>query len=186
MSKNPLDEGLQNNSFTYFRNVRVLILRQDNLDSDSIEANAFSPLTKLTTLDLSENALTQVPCNLPSSLVHLDLGGNPIVDETGCGSVCLSLPSSLETLSLRGSKWRKRFPRFCESVPSIVELDVSKNSFDSVSVEDVAPLCGLQRINLTSVKISHPNGTCQKLQFEKWLTDHGVEIIGNIEVIKSK
>ncbi|KAK7578249.1 hypothetical protein V9T40_010454 [Parthenolecanium corni] len=183
---NSRSDDLSSDTFKYYPKLRVLKLSKDVLVK--FPSDIFSPLTKLTDLDLSENSLTQIPCNLPSSLVNLNLNENPISDETGCGRDCLSPPDSLENLSLHNSNKgvfrRKKFPRFCESVPSIKYLDISASSLDSISSEDVAPLCGLQRINLTSVTVSHSNGTCQKLQFEKWLGDRKIEMIGSITAAK--
>lgn len=185
---NSRSDDLSSDTFKYYPKLRVLKLSKDVLVK--FPSDIFSPLTKLTDLDLSENSLTQIPCNLPSSLVNLNLNENPISDETGCGRDCLSPPDSLENLSLHNSNKgvfrRKKFPRFCESVPSIKYLDISASSLDSISSEDVAPLCGLQRINLTSVTVSHSNGTCQKLQFEKWLGDRKIEMIGSITAAKRK
>ncbi|XP_078491348.1 lumican-like [Ciona intestinalis] len=59
-------------------NLTQLDLSFNQITDAGIKVNSFKGLTKLQTLSFRFNQMTKVPSNLPTSLLHFDMVGNPI------------------------------------------------------------------------------------------------------------
>lgn len=68
---------LRNNSFTTYSTLRFLYLNDNSITI--IEPATFEPLESLEVLDLSLNAIRDLPALLPSTLRRLYINDNPLV-----------------------------------------------------------------------------------------------------------
>ncbi len=173
LSYNKIRE-LKNDSFLRYTKLKILSLRRNTVYA--IDSYTFVPLSDLKTLDLALNVLLAVPQFLPPKLVRLDLEGNPLIDVFKNTTICITNFAnavSLEVLSLRLNKLEK-FPQFCSYMPTLSELDLMKNSFEVLSPSNLAPLCGLKKLNIDVHKYADVELLCECMKFEKWARNRGI------------
>lgn len=68
---------LKNNSFTTYTSLKFLYLNDNSITI--IETGAFIPLEELEVLDLSLNAIRDLPAMMPSTLRKIYISENPLV-----------------------------------------------------------------------------------------------------------
>lgn len=113
-------------------------------------------LGDLELLDLTQNAVKEVPVGLPASLRWLYLGGNPVTDVRH-----LARAVGLHTLVLRSCDL-PAYPAL-GLMPNLVELDVSgNNNMDGPDPIRLAGTCRLARLNLT-VGVGDGDGAVRRL-----------------------
>ncbi len=167
---------LTNNSFTCCTSLKLLYLQGNSIFS--IESHTFYPLTSLTVLDLNTNVLTKLPQNLPTSLHRLYLDANPLLFSNNASWPQLNISSltSLEVLTLSNNKLQA-FPKFDAHIPNLIELNVSLNGFETVSPQDLAPLCQLKYLHISSDRVfTKRNQLCDCMKFEKWTSRYDVQV----------
>lgn len=141
----------------------------------TIEAEALESLTELETLDLSQNAVTEVPAGLPKSLHKLYLNGNPVTNLQH-----LARAVGLEVLQLRSCDLNG-YPEL-GLLPNLVDLDVSDNN----RITDLTPIqlagtCRLARLNLTETNLfrsDQPGSHCRCRRVVEWAETYKIRLIG--------
>jgi len=142
----------------------------------TIEPGALELLTELETLDLSQNAIKEVPAGLPKSLIQLKLNGNPVLDVRH-----LQTSVGLRVLQLRNCDL-KAYPAL-GIMPNLVNLDVSEN-VDIVDLDpaQLAATCRLARLNVTGAtrlfRPGTPGAHCRCRRVIQWLNTHKVTAFG--------
>ncbi|XP_015369444.1 PREDICTED: immunoglobulin superfamily containing leucine-rich repeat protein 2-like [Diuraphis noxia] len=165
---------LFNNSFTEYPNIKNLMLSFNKVHT--IEPGALGSLGELEMLDLSQNAIKEVPAGLPKSLTQLRLNGNPVSDmrqlETAVG---------LRVLQLRGCDLRT-YPEL-GIMPNLVSLDVSENG-DIVDLDpaQLAITCRLARLNVTGAtnlfRPGTPGAHCRCRRVVQWANTYKITVFG--------
>uniref|UniRef100_A0A2S2Q266 Leucine-rich repeat and immunoglobulin-like domain-containing nogo receptor-interacting protein 2 n=1 Tax=Sipha flava TaxID=143950 RepID=A0A2S2Q266_9HEMI len=163
---------LNNRSFVMYPKIKELLL-SDNV-VHTIKPGSLSVLDKLELLDLSGNALYEVPAGLPKSLVHLNLNMNPIkrMDQ-------LSRAVGLQVLKLSRCGLVK-YPAL-DVMPSLVELDVSGNDLlNDLDPVTLAATCRLSWLNVTgcTTLFQRPESRCRCLSAVKWTRNHNIQVFG--------
>ncbi|XP_029342601.1 decorin [Acyrthosiphon pisum] len=165
---------LFNNSFTEYPNIKNLMLSFNKVHT--IEPGALGSLAELETLDLSQNAIKEVPAGLPKSLIQLKLNGNPVLDmwqlETAVG---------LRVLQLRGCDL-KAYPAL-GIMPNLVNLDVSENAeIYDLDPAQLAVTCRLARLNVTGAtnlfRPGTPGAHCRCRRVVQWAHTYKVTVFG--------
>lgn len=103
--KNNKLKGIPTGAFESLFNLRELHLQDNQLNSQDIEPAAFSDLSSLEYLDLSNNNLSVVPGGLPKTLTLLHLEKNSI---QSIPADSLSILRNLEYLLIHNNKLRSR------------------------------------------------------------------------------
>lgn len=164
---------LNEDSFSRYASLHELYLNVNRISKD-VHMNTFSPLIKLLILDLSDNFLNTIPL-LPNTLERLYLDKN---DDLFSNVKEIKFPSlkSLTFLSLRQNEF-KIFPKLASSGPSLTELDLRENNIDRFSPFDVAPLCQLKTLRLSSEKLfKKTDQFCECNITKSWLNEYNVEV----------
>lgn len=167
---------LTNNSFTCCTSIKILYLQSNSIYE--IESHTFFPLTSLTVLDLKLNVLSELPKNLPTTINRLYLDENPKVFslENNWPALKISSLTSLEVLTLSSNKLQK-FPNFGGNIPNLVELNITNNKFDTLTPEDLAPLCQLQYLYISSETLfASKERLCDCLKLEKWIKKYEIVV----------
>jgi len=142
----------------------------------TIEPGSLGSLTELELLDLSQNAVKEVPAGLPNSLNRLLLNGNPVADVRQ-----LATAVGLRVLQLRGCDLRA-YPDL-GLMPNLVDLDVSENG-DIVDLDpaQLAVTCRLARLNVTGAtrlfRPGQPGAHCRCRRVVQWAHTYKVAVYG--------
>lgn len=142
-----------------------------------IDNGTFSPLTKLMYLDLSANAFSVLPADLPPSLETLNLG---FLGPTmfGDGAAVLSELESLKVLSL-DANYITTFPKFVRKISNLEQLNLSLNPITEFAVEDLAYMCNLKTLSVDTKNLfASESKTCDCLKVGKWIQTYGITIEG--------
>lgn len=141
----------------------------------TVDAEALEVLTELELLDLSFNAIKEVPPGLPKSLHKLYLNGNPVENTQNLGRAV-----GLQVLGLR----------FCDLnaypalglLPNLVELDVSENSgIRYLDPVQLAGTCRLAKLNVSGTDLfpsDDPTSHCQCRRVVEWARMYKIQITG--------
>lgn len=165
---------LANDSFALYPNIKKLWLSYNKVHT--IESGSLEILTELEMLDLSQNAVKEVPAGLPKSLKKLYLAGNPVADLQN-----LYRAVGLEVLSLKGSELNA-YPKL-GLLPNLVDLDVSENvGIRNVEPEQLANTCRLAKLNVTDCTELFPAGRpgshCRCRRVVEWANTYKILISG--------
>lgn len=165
---------LLNNSFSEYPNIKNLILSYNKVHT--IEPGSLGSLGELEMLDLSQNAVKEVPAGLPKSLIQLKLNGNPVADMRQ-----LATAVGLRVLQLRDCDL-KAYPAL-GIMPNLVSLDVSENG-EIVDLEpaQLALTCRLARLNVTGAtnlfRPGTPGAHCRCQRVVQWAHTYKVTVYG--------
>lgn len=164
---------LKNDSFTIYPNIKKLLLSFNKVHT--IDAEALESLTELETLDLSQNAVKEVPAGLPKSLHKLYLNGNPVMDMKH-----LARAVGLEVLLLRSCDL-EGYPAL-GLLPNLVELDVSDNNrIADLTPVQLAGTCRLAKLNVTETNLfrsNQPGAHCRCRRVVEWAETYKIRLIG--------
>lgn len=164
---------LANDSFAIYPNIKILLLSFNQVHT--IEAESLEVLSELKTLDLSQNAVKEVPAGLPKSLVTLYLSGNPVTDMRN-----LDRAVGLQSLHLRSCDLAG-YPAL-GLLPNLVQLDVSNNG----RIRDLSPIqlagtCRLATLNVTGAQLfadKRPGSHCRCRRVEEWTRTYKISVLG--------
>lgn len=164
---------LTNDSFVAWPHVKTLLLSFNRVHT--IQAGSLAVLGELETLDLTQNAIREVPAGLPGSLVALYLSNNPVTDTRNLDGAV-----ELRVLHLRRCEL-DRYPALARA-RNLVELDVSDNGrIAYVSTVQLAGTCKLTRLNVTNVRL-FPGGRagshCRSRRVIEWARAHDIRVSG--------
>lgn len=195
--KNNKLKGLSAGAFENLSNLRELHLQDNQLNSENIEHTAFSDLSSLAYLDLSNNNLSVVPSGLPKTLLLLHLERNSI---QSIPADSLSICRNLEYLLIHNNKLRSRtihatafqglkklhtlhmYNNLLERVPRGMPrraktLMLLHNSISEIGRNDLALLHTLTELNLSYNKLTsnrlHPEA------FRKLRSLESLDLSGN-------
>lgn len=164
---------LSNDSFDLYPNIKKLFMAFNKVHT--IEPHSMESLTDLEILDLSENAIHEVPAGLPKSLHKLYLGANPVTDMSHLASAL-----GLQMLSLRGCDL-PGYPSL-DLLPNLVELDVAENGkIVDLDPVQLAGTCRLARLNVTGTSLfqsGEPGLYCRCRRVEDWLQANKIYVYG--------
>lgn len=165
--------SLHNNSFACCSSMKLLYLQHNSIFE--IESHSFYPLSGLEVLDLSVNVISEMPY-LPNTLRKLYLDDNPRLFYSNLTHPKLRIDSltSLETLTISSNKL-SGFPVFDAPVPNLIELNISKNPIDVITPEQLAPLCQLKFLYVSTEKMfSRADQNCDCLKFDWWIHKYDI------------
>lgn len=165
---------LANDSFDIYPKVKRLLLAFNKVHT--VEPESLASLDELEMLDLTQNAIKEVPPGLPKSLQKLYLGGNPVADVHH-----LDTATGLQVLGLRESDLSV-YPAL-GLLPNVVEVDVSGNyEMTTLDPARLAVTCRLAKLNVTdNVKLfeaGRPGSHCQCQRFIQWAKTYRIEVLG--------
>ncbi|XP_033111248.1 lutropin-choriogonadotropic hormone receptor-like [Anneissia japonica] len=139
-------------TFIHFTNLKVLHLADNNISH--LDKDSFKSLTQLEELFLSRNILTTFPNDAlnsgPTSLIHLSLNGNAIVDIPVGAFKNLT---SLRTLGLEGNRLTKVPEEALSRCRRLEQLDLSRNHITVVQDNAFSSLARLESLRLDSNQI---------------------------------
>ncbi|XP_067419414.1 leucine-rich repeat-containing protein 53-like [Emydura macquarii macquarii] len=120
---------IKENAFNGLRDLRTLLLDQNQISSSSISDNTFSELQKLQVLVLSNNALNSIYgawFKNMKGLMRLQLNGNQITNltDSSFGTTCLD---SLRSLDLSNNFISYIEKNAFQRLPQLEEMDLSRN-----------------------------------------------------------
>ncbi|XP_074924346.1 LOW QUALITY PROTEIN: leucine-rich repeat-containing protein 53 [Chelonoidis abingdonii] len=120
---------IKENAFNGLRDLRTLLLDQNQISSSSISDNSFSELRKLQVLVLSNNALRNIYgiwFKNTKDLMRLQLNGNQITNlmDSSFGTACLH---RLRTLDLSNNFISYIEKNAFQHLPQLKEMDLSRN-----------------------------------------------------------
>ncbi|XP_076648672.1 leucine-rich repeat activity-regulated protein at synapses [Halictus rubicundus] len=170
LSGNRLRE-LTNDSLALYKNLAFVYLGDNFIRS--IHEDAFSNLHYLEVLDLTQNGCD----NLPRSMFQLPylrkmyLGKNDLQDDM---FTHIKVVSPLNFLQLSVNKL-KRIPQM-GLVPTLDTLNVSRNSIESVTPEDLAPFCFLKSLDLSKNPIKFNATACQCQTLNHWFKTRNIRV----------
>lgn len=140
-----------------------------------IDDKAFLPLTRLIHLDLSANSLIILPTYLPPSLQELNLDFNPRLFVKS-NEPKLPEMESLQKLFL-SQNYIETFPKFVHNIPSLEELDLTDNSIRTLMLEDLAPMCNLRILNVSTESLFVSESMlCDCLRVQSWITSKKINV----------
>ncbi|XP_015511558.2 protein lap4 [Neodiprion lecontei] len=173
MSSNRLREELPPHTFAPYTRLVSLFLN-DNFLSDI--NNTIEDLQYLQVLDISDNGFYVLPSTLFQLpyLRTLYLSHNFLTD----GTFKLEVTSPIEHLEIGRNKLTK-IPSIGPQ-PSLTKLNLSTNNIDRLSVDDVAPFCKLEILDITNNPISLGDSSCDCHQFMKWVKIRNITLVSNI------
>ncbi|KAJ0065562.1 hypothetical protein NL108_013455, partial [Boleophthalmus pectinirostris] len=184
-------------AFENLSNLRELHLQDNLLSSQNIGPTAFSDLSRLEYLDLSNNNLNVVPSGLPKSLLMLHLEKNSI---HSIAADSLSSLRSLEYLVIHNNKLRSRsihpaafqglkklhtlhmYNNLLERVPRgmprrATTVMLLHNSISEIGRNDLALLHTLTELNLSYNRLS--SGKLHHEAFRKLRNLRSLDVSGN-------
>lgn len=164
---------LANDSFTIYPNIKILLLSFNQVHT--IEAESLEVLSELKTLDLSQNAVSEVPAGLPKSLVTLYLSGNPVASMRNLDRAVGLQVLHLKSCDLDG------YPAL-GLLPNLVELDVSNNGrIRDLDPVQLAGTCRLTKLNVTGARLfpdKRPGSHCRCRRVEEWARTYKIQLFG--------
>lgn len=164
---------LKKDSFALYPSIKKLYMSMNKVHT--VDADALEALTELELLDLSFNAIKEVPAGLPKSLHKLYLNGNPVQDTQHLGRAV-----GLQVLGLR----------FCDLnaypalglMPNLVELDVSENGgIRYLDPVQLAGTCRLAKLNVSGADLfppEDPASHCQCRRVVEWARTYKIQVTG--------
>ncbi|XP_073976871.1 mimecan-like [Rhodnius prolixus] len=156
---------LRNNSFTTHYSLKFLYLGDNSISI--IEPGAFTPLTYLEVLDLSLNAIRDLPPLLPPTLRRLYLSENPLQ------TVPLGQAKSLQYVSLAES-FLSILPELGE-LPHLVELNLTGNPLETITAGQIASFCHLENLRLPHQLLrSKYIHSCECVKVLTWVTKYSI------------
>lgn len=160
---------LTNQTFLAYPNLKFLYLA-DNLLRD-LEQGTFEAVYYLEVLDLQTNAITVLPKGLlhMPSLRKLYLSDNFLTDADFDGTAT----APLRHLDL-SSNQLTRLPDLGPN-PYLLYLNVSHNRISKIFVDDIAPFCSLQELDLRKNVISWEPDSCDCHEFVFWVNQNKIE-----------
>lgn len=164
---------LSKDSFTLYPKIKKLLLSFNRVNK--IEPESLEVLSELETLDLSHNAVEEVPAGLPKSLERLYLNGNLVTDMQ-------HLPEAvgLQVLWLKGCDLAA-YP-VKSLLPNLVELDVSDNNrIADLDPVQLARTCRLAKLNVTDTDLfryGRPGSHCRCRRAVEWALTYKIRLIG--------
>jgi hypothetical protein len=129
-----------------------------------IEPGTFSQLKQLETLDLSQNALREVPAeifNLPS-LRKLYLAENELKN-VGFSNITKPVKAPLIYLNIASTEIDK-VPDF-GILPDLLYMNLSFNNLTQLAPEQFAPLCQINHVDINKTNV----GACQCHQINTFI-----------------
>lgn len=158
---------LKNNSFTTYSSLRFLYLNDNPITI--IEPFAFEPLENLEVLDLSLNAIRDLPALLPSTLRKLYISDNPVV------SMPLANAVSLQYVNM--AKCLLTDLPYLGELPNLLELDLTGNPLGNLNVTQIASFCHLEVFHVPS-ELFTPRYTmsCDCMRVQAWTAQHSIVI----------
>ncbi|XP_024086025.1 biglycan isoform X2 [Cimex lectularius] len=159
---------LKNDSFVHLTSLKFLYLSDNAITS--IEAGAFSPLQDLEALDLTLNAIRDLPPLLPTSLRRLYLSENPLQ------TVPLQNAVSLEYVSLANCELNS-LP-YLGILPQLLQINLTGNAIESLFVEQLAAFCHLETLEIpTSLLNSKYTSSCECVRVHSWAINNSIYMI---------
>lgn len=135
----------------------------------TIESGTFDGLKKLDTLDLSMNALLEIPTSifhLPS-LKKLSLSENIRLDVTSLIEASLPITAPIKDLDISSSPLLTRLPQMGSFV-ALVHLNISGNNLTELSVNSFVGLCNLKYFTSVNVNVRF-NSSCECRRLQVWM-----------------
>lgn len=134
----------------------------------TIESGTFSPMTELDTLDLSMNALLEVPATLfhLPSLRHLMLARNLRLDIIGLVNKAAPITAPIQYLDISYSPLLNQIPHFGVFM-DLVHLNVTGNNITNVSLENFIGLCNLKYFSGENITMEFIND-CECERINNW------------------
>lgn len=165
---------LTNDSFAIYPNIKKLLMSYNQVHT--IEPGSLRSLGELELLDLTQNAVKEVPKGLPKSLTRLLLNRNPVADMRP-----LATAVGLRVLQLQGCDLTA-YPSV-GVMPNLVELDVSDNSqIKDLDPAQLAATCRLARLNVTGAtelfRPGQPGAHCRCRRVVQWAHTYKVTVYG--------
>lgn len=164
---------LNKDSFVLYPKIKKLLLSFNRVNK--IEPESLEVLTELETLDLSHNAVEEVPAGLPKSLERLYLNGNLVTDMQH-----LPRAVGLQVLWLKGCDLAA-YP-VQSLLPNLVELDLSDNNrIEDLNPVQLARTCRLAKLNLTDTEVfqyGRPGSHCRCRRVVEWARTYKIRLIG--------
>ncbi|XP_011496368.1 PREDICTED: amphoterin-induced protein 3 [Ceratosolen solmsi marchali] len=162
---------LRNDTLSRYMSLRYLYL-QDNF-VQTIAEHAFGPTYYLEVLDLSKNGLLELPKSLYQlqSLRNLYLSDNQLTDAVFDVS---GIRSPLQWLYLANNKLT-RLPKL-SPLTTLTLLNVSHNSINHITTEDIASLCSLQIFDITGNPIRFDQNNCECYELREWISFRGIKL----------
>lgn len=152
-----------------------------NLDKNSIQSvglNAFTGLTKLRAIDLSENRLHFIPSGLFQkipSLIIADLHGNPLSHLRKTEPFLNS--SSIQILDISFCRIRHIPEMALSSLHALVKLNISSNHIENIDYFTFRDFIYLEEIDLSNNKLSCDHKTDE---FLTWSSVKAIKVIGSV------
>ncbi|XP_066907060.1 leucine-rich repeat-containing protein 4C [Halyomorpha halys] len=161
---------LKNNSFTTYSSLKFLYLNDNSITI--IEAGAFIPLEELEVLDLSLNAIRDLPAMMPSTLRRIYISENPLE------SIPLGAAVALTYVNLSSCRLTE-LPHIGE-LPMLVELNISSNPLINLTVNNLASFCHLETLRLPHELLeSKYISSCDCVRVKRWTIEHSILVIPN-------
>ncbi|XP_065217316.1 uncharacterized protein LOC135843377 [Planococcus citri] len=149
----------------------------DPIKWDKMRNNLFN-VNGLRRLEINDTGLnTQRHIwKLPASLKHLKLVNQDYTkyDLRRC--------TELEVLDFSNNRLFE-MPLLSRPSPPLKELDLSKNPLYEFTVEDIAPLCDLRKLNVDYSGMGSRHRNCECLRLKEWVSFLKAETDGNFEFI---
>lgn len=157
-----------------YPSVKRLLLPYNQVHT--VEPESLSALDSLEMLDLTQNAMKEVPPGLPKSMRWLFLSNNPVANFEN-----LSQAVGLQTLVLRDCGLRA-YPDL-GVLPNLVELDVAENAdMTELDLVRLANTCRLARLNVTdNVRLFEPErrgAHCRCRRVVEWAAAYKIQLVG--------
>ena len=147
-------EGIADNVFIGFENLKTLILSNNNIESNKIAKNAFKFLKSLVNLDLSNNRIVEINgdnFDTLKMLEKIEYGSNNI--SMIRDSVFIKL-SNLTIIDLVDNKIQKITKKTFNSLIKLQYLFLSNNLIEQIEQDSFLTLANLLHISLDKNKLS--------------------------------
>lgn len=165
---------LKNDTFKCCTSIKFLYLQVNSILT--IEENALQPLSDLDVLDLSFNSFDKFPLNVSPLLRRLYLDASPKLFQLPDNELKISHLKNVEFLSIAGNNLTK-FPSFGGSIPNLIELNITDNTIERITPEDLAPLCQLKFLHVKPDSLFQPKDKlCECMKLENWTTTFGIKV----------
>lgn len=158
---------LTDNSFKEYTSLKFLYL--DNNFIITIEEGTFTPLTDLEVLDLSSNAITKIPSELPYPLRRLYFSDNPSLE-----IISLSAAFNLQYLSLSDCKL-KELPDM-GVLPNLQELNLTGNPLSTLTPVQLSSMCRLRTLYVPKSLYKSLNSECDCYKFLAWTAQKNINL----------
>ncbi|XP_051153445.1 toll-like receptor 4 [Leptopilina boulardi] len=163
---------ISKDTFSRFTNLKFLDLKDNFLQG--VEDGAFDPLQELMVLDLSRTISITLPKGLLSlpRLEKLYIEDNKLTESVFESQI---VTSPLKIIHAVKNSFKK-FPNL-GPLPNLFYLNISENQISKINVDNIAPLCKLQILDLTNNPISFDEATCDCQHFNIWIKQHNITVL---------